>query len=154
MSTKRMFYRLFMSELIFLGLCILLFVAHLAFWLDDIGIAERVLNIYLTSSLVPIYILLTIYSLVILTFTVQLYKQLRALQKSNYSNSRRAFILILAGHFLAFSFSSIFVFVQDPNSMATVIPSLFSLYFAIMFLLRVALIFKLFVRRNNGIVEV
>lgn len=74
MSTKTMFFRIILTELIFLGACIIIFVAHLAFWLDEKGAAERIFNINISPSLIPMYILGTIYFLAIIIFTVVLSK--------------------------------------------------------------------------------
>lgn len=150
MSTKSMFFRILFSELIFFGASIFIFVAHLAFWLDEKGAAERIFNIDLTPSLIPIYILGLIYLLAIITFAIVLSKQLKSLQVSNFNNSKRAFLLSLGCHLLAFSSSSLLLFVHDSNPMKTVIPSLVSLYFATVFVILLTLYFTLFVRKNNN----
>lgn len=150
MSTKRMFFRIALSELVFFGICILLFIFHLAIWLDEKGIAENVFNLYLPPSKIPIYILLMLYFIVFIYFSFLLSKQIKKLQESNFHNCRKAFHLTLAGHLLAFVTSAFLVFARDPNIMATVIPGIFSLYFAIMVLILVILYFNLFVRRTSS----
>jgi hypothetical protein len=154
MSTKSMFFRIVISELIFFGTCIFIFVANLAFWLDEKGAAERIFNINLTPSLIPIFFLGIIYSLAIFTFTIVLSKQVKRLQVSNYNNSKKAFLLSIGSHLLAFSSSSIILVVQDSSSMKTVVPSLFSLYFATIFILLLMLYFPLFVRTNKNKIEI
>ncbi len=153
MSTKNMFFQIVMIELKFLGICMVLFVAHLAFWLDDKGIAESIFNLHLKPSLIPLYVLVLIYALAFLIFTVLLFKKIKGLQETNFNHSRKAVILMASVHLLAFSSTSLFVFSQDSNSMTSVIPGLFCLYFAIMFILSLILFFTLFVRRNKNKLE-
>ncbi|CAM3817764.1 hypothetical protein [Mesobacillus thioparans] len=130
-----------------------LFVAHLAFWLDEKGIAEHIFNLHLTPSMIPLYVLVMIYALALLIFTVHLSKKIKGLQESNLNHSRKAVIIMALVHLLAFSCSSLFVFSQDSNSMTSVIPGLFSLYFAIMFIISLILLFILFRRRNKDKLE-
>lgn len=154
MSTKSMFFGLVLSELKFLGMCIVLFVANLAFWLDDKGIAEQIFHIHLTPSRIPLYIFVMILALAFIAFTVYLSDKVKKLQESNYPHCRRAVILTAIGHLLAFCSLSLFVISQESNSMTTVIPSLFNLYFAIRFVIFVMLFFNHFVRRNKSKIEV
>jgi hypothetical protein len=154
MSTKSMFFRIIISELVFLAACIFIFVAHLAIWLDEIGIAERVFNIHITPSLIPIYILGIIYLLAITIFSIVLFKLVKRLQVLSYINSQRAYLLTLGCHLLAFSGSSLLWLSQDSNPMKTVIPSLMSLYFVIIFIILLTLYIFLFMRPNNSTIEV
>ncbi|MBT2663402.1 hypothetical protein [Bacillus sp. ISL-45] len=150
MSTKSMFFRLIISELIFFGACILIFVAHLVFWLDEVGIAERVLNIHLPPSSFPIFILGLFYLLAIIVFAVVLSKQIKRLQLSNFTNSKRAFLFSLGCHLLAFSSSILLWIAQDSDTMKTVIPGLITLYFATILIILVAMYFTLFVKTNTN----
>ncbi|MBT2691712.1 hypothetical protein [Bacillus sp. ISL-55] len=153
MSTKSMFYRIIISELIFLAACIFIFVAHLAFWLDEIGLAERVFDINITPSLIPIYILGMIYLLAIIIFTIVLFKLVKKLQIINFINSQRAYLLSLACHLLAFSGSALLRVTQDSDPMKTVVPSLMALYFAIIIIILLMLHFVLFMRRNKNKID-
>lgn len=149
MSTKSMFCRIIVSELIFLAACIIIFVAHLAIWLDEIGLAERVFNLHIIPSIIPIYILGIIYILAIIIFTLVLLKLVKRLQGLSFINSQRAYLLSLGCHLLAFSGSSLLRFSQESNPMKTVIPSLMALYFAIIFIILFTLYIALFMRTNN-----
>lgn len=146
MSTKSIFFRMLISEFYFLVICIVLFIANLAFWLDERGIAEKIFNIHLTPSLIPLYIMVIIFSLAFVIFALHLYKKIKGLRESHYKHSRRAVLLAAVGHLLAFSGSSLIIFFQDPDSMKTVIPTLVGLYFAIMFIIFMILFFTLFGR--------
>jgi hypothetical protein len=146
MSTKSMFFRMLISEFYFLVICIVLFIANLAFWLDERGIAENIFNIQLTPSLIPLYIMAMIFFLAFIIFALHLYKKIKTLRESHYKHSRGLVLLMAVGNLLAISGLSVFVFTQDANVMKTVIPSLFSLFFAIMFIIYMILFFALFGR--------
>lgn len=150
MSAKSMFFRIIMSEIKFFAVCIFIFVAHLAFWLDEIGIAERVFNIYITPSVNPIYFLGIIYLLAIFIFISILFKHVKRLQVSNFKNSKRAFLISVGLHLLALSCSLFFWFAPDLNPMKTVIPALMALYLATITLILLALYFSLFVKTNKN----
>jgi hypothetical protein len=154
MSTKSMFFRIIINELIFFAACIFIFVAHLAFWLDEIGIAERVFNINITPSLIPLFILGVIYFLAIIILIIVLINLVKRLQESNFINSKRAYLLSLGCHLLAFSSSSLLWFAQDSNPMKTVIPGLLTLYFATIFIILLTLYLTLFVRTNKNKIAV
>jgi hypothetical protein len=146
MSTKSIFFRMLISEFFFLVICIVLFIANLAFWLDERGIAEKIFNIHLTPSLIPLYTMVMFFSLAFIIFALHLYKKIKCLRESHYKHSRRAVLLTTAGNLLAISGLSVFVYSQDANVMKTVIPSLVSLYFAIMSIIFMILFFTLFRR--------
>jgi hypothetical protein len=149
MSTKSMFFRIIASEIIFFGLCIFLFLANLAFWLNDIGLAERFLKISVTPP-IPLVSLGLIYILAIIIYAILMSKLVKRLKISSSKNCKRAFLLSIGLHIFAFSSSTFILFALDSNSMKTVIPSIISLYFAAFTLFLLIMYVSLFFRTNKN----